>query len=474
MGITDIMNNIRILMLPVILIVGAEFLLIGLYYFLYHKKQQSNRKKINFKQLILVALFIGYIVFVCELTIFGRGSSHFMQMNLQPFSGYIDAWKKYSLRDLQNCIFNIFMFVPLGVFLPLLFSKFKLFKWLLPVVVIATLSIETYQILTGAGIFELDDLINNSLGGIIGYQLYRLGTSIVQHKKVKMKSLVGNLAIPIMMGLIFVGMMIIYAQQEFGHLTINAYTKSNMSGVDVTTSLDLHATSTVAPIYKKIIQTDEVETLLQKKFDLSEFSRQDIRGDRELLLKDKAENSYTLFISAEGNWSLTDNLYTPVQPSSAVQETLVNKAKSVMDELSLLPQDVAFTALDNGVFQWTLPDRAESNQDYWLGDVDLGLKPDGSVYALSYSLHQHQLIREVNILSPAEVYERIKNGDFPQIKFNALVTDEELLIKTGDQLTIDLIELSYMYDTKGFYQPIYRVSGTFNKKSWFTLIQAKK
>lgn len=208
-----------------------------------------------------------------------------------------------------------------------------------------------------------------------------------------------------------------------------------------------------------------MKTLLQKKFDLSEFSRQDIRGDRELLLKDKAENSYTLFISAEGNWSLTDNLYTPVQPSSAVQETLVNKAKSVMDELSLLPQDVAFTALDNGVFQWTLPDRAESNQDYWLGDVDLGLKPDGSVYALSYSLHQHQLIREVNILSPAEVYERIKNGDFPQIKFNALVTDEELLIKTGDQLTIDLIELSYMYDTKGFYQPIYRVSGTFNKKA---------
>lgn len=149
------------------------------------KTNSQIEKKINFKQLILVALFIGYIVFVCELTIFGRGSSHFMQMNLQPFSGYIDAWKKYSLRDLQNCIFNILMFVPLGVFLPLLFSKFKLFKWLLPVVMIATLSIESYQTLTGAGIFELDDLINNSLGGIIGYQLYRLGSSIVQHKKNK-------------------------------------------------------------------------------------------------------------------------------------------------------------------------------------------------------------------------------------------------------------------------------------------------
>ena len=53
------------------------------------------------------------------------------------------------------------------------------------------------------------------------------------------------------MGVIFVGMMIVYAQQEFGHLAINAYTKSNMSEVDVTTSLDLHAKPTVAPVYKK-------------------------------------------------------------------------------------------------------------------------------------------------------------------------------------------------------------------------------
>ncbi|MDQ0214496.1 glycopeptide antibiotics resistance protein [Oikeobacillus pervagus] len=56
-------------------------------------------------------------------------------------------------------IFNILMFVPLGIFQPLLFPKFKLFKWLLPVVASATLSIETYQTLTGVRIFELDDLL---------------------------------------------------------------------------------------------------------------------------------------------------------------------------------------------------------------------------------------------------------------------------------------------------------------------------
>ncbi|MEK5487048.1 VanZ family protein [Lysinibacillus sp. FSL M8-0355] len=473
MGVTEIINNIQSLMLPVMIIIGVEFLLIAFYYFFYNKKEPSVRKRNHVKKLMLGALFIGYIVFVCELTIIGRGSSHFLQMNLQPFSGYIDAWKKYSLRDLQNCIFNILMFVPLGVFLPLLFPKFKLFKWLFLVVVSATLSIETYQTLTGAGIFELDDLINNSIGGIIGYQLYRLVASIVQHKKVKIKSLIGNLAIPLIMGLIFVGMMIVYNQQEFGHLAINAYTKSNMSGVDVSTSLDLSTAPTVAPVYKKIMKNDEVETLLQKKLGLSVTSTTENRGDREILLADNAGNPYTLFISSQGNWSLTENLYTPDQTTAAGQDS-VNKAKAIMDELALLPQEAEFTVWENGELEWTLPDRANINKDYWLGEVSLGLKPDGDVYSLSSNLRNHQFIKEVNILSPAEIYERIKNGEFPQIKYNALVTDEELTIKKGDQLSIELIELTHMYDTKGFYQPVYNVSGTLNGKSWFTLIQARK
>ncbi|MEK4091788.1 VanZ family protein [Viridibacillus sp. FSL H8-0110] len=474
MGVTEIINNIRYLMLPVIIIIVVEFLLIALYYFFYYRKQQTDIKKIQIKKLILGALFIGYIVFVCELTIIGRGTSHYLQMNLNPFSGYIDAWKKYSLRDLQNCIFNILMFVPLGIFLPLIIVKTKEFKWLLFVVVSTTLSIETYQTLSGAGIFELDDLINNSLGGIIGYQLYMLGASIAHHKKVKIKSLVRNLAIPLLMGLIFLGMNIIYAQKEFGHLAINAYTKSNMSGVDLSTSLELSSLPAVAPVYKKMINNVGVEALLQGKLGLSELSAQDNGGDREILLEDKAGVPSTLFISSEGSWSFSEDLYTPEQTSLAEQEPMVDKALAMMDELSILPQDAEFTVLENGDFEWELPDRTDLNKDYWYGDLSLGLKPDGSVYSLSYNLHKNQFIREVNILSFAEVYERIKNGEFPQIKYNALVQEEELIIKKGDQLDLELIELTYMYDTKDFYQPVYRVSGTFNGKSWFTLIQARK
>ncbi|MBG9692443.1 hypothetical protein ABD91_16575 [Lysinibacillus sphaericus] len=472
MGIAEIMSNIKILMLPVILIIGFEFLLIALYYFYYQRRRTDRHKQIPVKKLLLGAMFIGYIVFVLELTVIGRGTSHYMQMNLQPFSGYIDAWKKYSLRDLQNCLFNILMFVPLGMFLPLLMAKCKEFKWLLLVVVGATASIETYQTLSGAGIFELDDLINNSLGGIIGYQLYKLAVSISNHKKVKVKSLIGNLAIPLLMGLIFIVMSIVYAQQEFGHLAINAYTKSKMSDVHVSTSLELSAASIVAPVFKKNVKNDDVKDLLQQKLGLLEVSTSNNQDNDETLLEDKNEVPYTLITNdSEGQWWLTENNYTPEQTSAVGQE---DKAKSLMDELSLLPQDAEFAVQENGEFEWTLPDRTDVHKDYWTGDVSLGLKPDGHVYSLTYSLHENQFIREVNILSPTEVYERIKEGDFPQIKYNALVQEEDLIIKKGDHIEIDSIELSYMYDTKGFYQPIYNVAGKFNGNDWFTLIQARK
>lgn len=471
MGITEIISNIRFFMLPVIIIIGVEFVLIALYYF-YRKRQLDYKKEIPLKKLILGAIFIGYIVFVLELTIIGRGTSHYLQMNLQPFSGYIDAWKKYSLRDLQNCLFNILMFVPLGILLPLLITKFKEFKLLLLAVVGATVSIETYQTLTGAGIFELDDLMNNSLGGIFGYQLYRLAASITHHKKIKMKSLLGNLAIPLLMGLIFVCMNIVYAQKEFGHLAINAYTKSNMSDVKVSTSLELSSASTVAPVYKKIIKNEDVEDLLQQKLGLSQVNAQDDKGSSEILVEDKDGVPYTLTKNeAEGQWWLTDNNYTPEQTLVTGQE---EKAKSIIAKLSILPQDAEFTVQENGEFEWKLPDRTDLKKDYWTGDIELGLKQDGGVYSLAYNLHENQYIREVDILSPTEVYERIKKGEFPQIKYNALVQEEDLVIKKGDQLEIESIELSHMYDTKGFYQPIYNVSGKFNGNDWFTLIQARK
>lgn len=476
MSITDMFNYLRFLGLPVIIVIGIELLLIAGYYIFYYRLRRSAEKiRLPMNKLILGALFIGYIVFVLQLTVFGRGTSHFLQLNLYPFGGYIEAWQKYSLREFQNGIFNILMFVPVGILLPWISYKFRAFKRLLLVVLCATIAIETYQTLSGAGLFELDDIINNTLGGIMGYQLYRLVTSIMKYKRVKIMSLLGNLSIPLIIGLIFGAMSIVYNQQEFGHLAINSYHKWNMTGVQLDTTLDLKSEPAVAAVYKRIVNKDEVAAKLLKKLELTELSVKNWGSDREIALTSNNGIHYTLFQSREGNWSLTEDDYVPAQGSLTDPESMFEKAKAVVADLGLLTQKAEFRGADDGEYAWSISEMPENNDDYGNGDFSVGLKKDGSIYAIKSWIQYNQFVRKVDLISPAEVYKRIEDGKFQQIQRNALLTKDQLKIKKGDYLEIKGIELTFMYDTKDFYQPVYQVVGTFNgDPNWFTLIDARR
>lgn len=99
-------------------------------------------------------------------------------VNLVPFrtiNGYIEAWSAGTMNweiPFRNLLGNIVLFVPLGVFLPLLFrSMEKLQKWL-PALLVILLSIEAVQLLTRRGSFDIDDLILNTFGAVIGFGIY--------------------------------------------------------------------------------------------------------------------------------------------------------------------------------------------------------------------------------------------------------------------------------------------------------------
>ena len=68
-----------------------------------------------------------------------------------------------------DIIGNIILFVPCGMFMKLLLKKDGrsiLMGFL------ATLAIETVQLLTGRGLFEVSDLLFNTLGVAIGVWIY--------------------------------------------------------------------------------------------------------------------------------------------------------------------------------------------------------------------------------------------------------------------------------------------------------------
>lgn len=88
-------------------------------------------------------------------------------VNLIPFI--------YMLSDLVNACLNVFLFVPFGFFLPMLWKEFRSIKSVALAGIVATSFIEISQLFTGRAT-DIDDIITNSIGTLIGYFIVRFVT----------------------------------------------------------------------------------------------------------------------------------------------------------------------------------------------------------------------------------------------------------------------------------------------------------
>lgn len=101
--------------------------------------------------------------------------------NLSPFKTvkqFISICKNstnpYMVRfSFVNLIGNIVMFVPLGFFLPCLFEKIRTIKRFLLYVTGIILAVEVVQFFTLLGVCDIDDLILNIPGAVIGYFVWK-------------------------------------------------------------------------------------------------------------------------------------------------------------------------------------------------------------------------------------------------------------------------------------------------------------
>ena len=85
-----------------------------------------------------------------------------------------------------NLFGNIVIFLPFGFFMPMA-SKYRSF-WATAVNSLAlSLLVETFQLLTKVGCFDVDDLVLNTLGGILGYITFMICNTIRRRYNAKRK-----------------------------------------------------------------------------------------------------------------------------------------------------------------------------------------------------------------------------------------------------------------------------------------------
>jgi glycopeptide antibiotics resistance protein len=94
--------------------------------------------------------------------------------NFTPFATISLYLKSQLGREyaVQNIGGNIAGFIPFGVLLPLLFVGVRRSWKVILLTFMLSLIFETTQLITGLGVFDVDDLMLNTFGGLLGYSIF--------------------------------------------------------------------------------------------------------------------------------------------------------------------------------------------------------------------------------------------------------------------------------------------------------------
>ena len=137
----------------------------------------NSNKKFVFHEEFSNLIFIIYILLLFEL-LTGTENEYGSQYNLVPFLEIL-RYEVGSKMFIYNVVGNILLFIPFGYFV----SKFTNTKKILHIfiiTVITSITIELMQVQIGRS-FDIDDILLNVIGGILGYFFYIAITAIKNH-----------------------------------------------------------------------------------------------------------------------------------------------------------------------------------------------------------------------------------------------------------------------------------------------------
>jgi glycopeptide antibiotics resistance protein len=132
------------------------------------------------KQKLVKAIFYGYLLLLLYWMFLGfsRVTNEEYMYNFTPFStlrNYIVYYDHFPFMTwIINMAGNIGVFIPFGLLLPAIYPLLKKFIPFVTVFIVGITCIEFLQMISKRGSFDVDDIILNTIGAIIGFCIYRI------------------------------------------------------------------------------------------------------------------------------------------------------------------------------------------------------------------------------------------------------------------------------------------------------------
>ena len=192
-------------------------------------KYLDNNKPMKINLYIFFGL---YLILLITLTLFDslwlRNGFNFSgfdniqdRINLVPFKTIMTFVKEFdSMYSTSQIMLNLFgnvcAFMPMALFLPLLFKRQNKVSQFVITLTLMILGIEFLQLITGSGRFDIDDLILNLFGAVLVYLLFKIKSVnalihnifLLEKNKISKKSYIKIISFIVIAIVLFMGVIV--------------------------------------------------------------------------------------------------------------------------------------------------------------------------------------------------------------------------------------------------------------------------
>ena len=171
-------------------------------------------KKLNILSIILfciyILLLIWIVLFKCNIYLsITNGYFEFKTLTLKerfdyyliPFIDYFNNDSTQTFIKFKDGILNVFVFIPLGLYLSFFIKKNKFINVIIYSFLISLL-FEIIQLFSLLGSFQTEDLILNLVAGLLGYIIYKI---IYKEKNIKVLNILSLICIIILTPILIYG-----------------------------------------------------------------------------------------------------------------------------------------------------------------------------------------------------------------------------------------------------------------------------
>ena len=469
--IVQLLKEYIILGIVAIIFLGLLFF-IG--YKIIYQKILKGKKTISRKNMLLYGITICYAIIVFGAVFLSRGGGYYGEANFHLFNSYREAYHKMEISLFRNIILNILLFVPLGFLLPMYSKKLKKIYKVVSIGFLITVLIETMQYITKIGIFEIDDIFNNTIGVLIGYCIYMILNNLKteQNRKYIFAYVIPGIAIIS----IFIGIYLKYQKQELGNLPFEYNYKINMKNINIESKVQFsNERSSKEIYYVKTLTEEDTRKLAENIFEKLETTIDERRVDiyENTAIYYSSNQNYSIWVNYKGGtYSYTnfskiseDNEETNSQTEATKIEpnikTVVTREEieTALQKLGIeIPQSAKFEEKEsNYIFSVDM----ELEKNYLIdGNITCSYSKNGTIKNMKNNLIRYEKVKDKEIISQEEAYNQIKEGKFQYF-------DDEKIAS----IEIDGVELKYALDSKGYYVPIYVFDAKINNQE--TLLQVR-